>query len=325
MVREKLISALSAAVMAAGLLTVSGHGGWSQTPKTIKIVVPFAPGGGADTLARLLAEQIGRSQGPTMLIENRAGAGTLIGTEAVSRAAPDGNTLLINTSDFMIRPHIRKVNFDPLTSFEPICYLVSVPLVIAVNSASPFETLADLLSAARAKPGYFTLAATGPETVTQIGVEMLKRAAKVDMIFVPYSGGGPLVNALLGEHVTSVLTSYTSSAEQLKAGKLRALATATRTRIEPLPDVPTIAESGYENYEVDYWAGVLAPAKTPKETISQLTGWFSAAVQAPEVKAKLAVQGLFPAVSCGVDFTAFVRKQNDDFGRVIREANIKAE
>jgi tripartite-type tricarboxylate transporter receptor subunit TctC len=317
-----------ATVVAAGAIlsvTLSGQASWSQAPRTIKIVVPFAAGGGTDTVARLLAEQIGRSQGPTMLIENRPGAGSVIGTETVSRAAPDGNTLLITTSDFLIGPHLRKLNFGPLTSFKPICYLVNSPLLIVVNSTSPYGTLADLLNAARAKPGELTLASNGPATAYQIAFEMFKRAAKVDMIFVPYPGVAPAVTALMGEHVTSYLGSYTAVAEQLNAGKLRALATPSRTRIEPLPDVPTVAESGYKDYEASTWNGLFAPAKTPDTTVSQLAGWFTAALLVPEVKAKLIALGQFPVGTCGTDFDVFIRKQYDDFGRAIRESNIKSE
>jgi tripartite-type tricarboxylate transporter receptor subunit TctC len=318
---------LATAVAAGAIVsvTLSRQAAWSQTPRTIKIVVPYAAGGGTDTVARLLAEQIGRSQGPTMLIENRPGAGSAIGTEAVSRAAPDGNTLLINTADFLISPHLRKLSYDPLTSFEPICYLVDSPLVFAVNSASPYGTLADLLTAARAKPGELTLASNGPASVYQIAFERFKGAAKVDITFVPYPGVAPAVTALMGEHVTSYLGSYTAVAEQLNAGKLRALATPSRKRIESLPDVPTVAESGYEDQEAANWNGLFAPANTPKATISRLAEWFAAALQEPAVKAKLIAVGQFPVGTCGTNFGAFIRKQYDDFGHAIRESKIKGE
>src|ERR1700730_19439972 len=304
---------------------VSGHDAWSQMTPTIKIVVPYAPGDGPDFLARLLAEQICRAKGLTTVIENRPGAGTVIGTEAVSRAAPDGNTLLINTNAFVTSPHLRKVNYNPLNSFEPICKLVSTPALIVVNGASPYRTLSDLLDAARVKPGDLTLASAGPGGALHIASEMLRRAAKVDMTYVPYLGSLPAINALMGGHVISVFTDYGTVAEQLKAGTLRALATGSRTRIESLPDVPTVAEAGYKDYEVDLWAGIIAPAKAPKQAIPQLAGWFTAAMQVPEIKAKLVVQGLYPAVSCGADFGAFIRKQYDEYGRVFRELNIKAD
>jgi tripartite-type tricarboxylate transporter receptor subunit TctC len=193
------------------LITLSGHGAWSQTARTVKIVAPAAPGGGGDTLARLLGEQIGRAQGQPILIENRTGAGGVIATEAVSRAAPDGNTLLIIASDTLIPPHLRKLNYDLLTSFEPICELVNAPTIIAVNEASPYRTLGDLLNAARAKPGDLTMASFGPATAFQIGFEMLKRTANVDMTFLPYPGVAPAISALLGGHVTSVFASYSTA------------------------------------------------------------------------------------------------------------------
>jgi len=317
--------AAALSVISASVNALSGHDAWSQTTRTIKIVVAFAPGGTADILARLLAEQISRAQGLTMVIENRPGAGTVLGTEAASRAAPDGNTVLIVANSFLINPNLKKLNYDPLSSFEPICYLTRSTFVIAVNSASPYRTLADLLNAARAKPGDLTMASAGPATTTHIAFEMLKRAANVNMTFVPYPGDTPAVNALLGEHVTSVFTSYLTVVEQLKAGKLRALAIASRTRVEALPDVPTVAESGYKDYEAEGWNGLVAPAKTPKETVSQLAGWFTAAMQVPEVRAKLVVQGLYPVGTCGADFAAHLRKKYDDYGRAIREANIKAD
>jgi tripartite-type tricarboxylate transporter receptor subunit TctC len=275
----------SCGCLVALLVTLCGHPAWAQTTRTIKIVVPLAPGGGTDVVARLLAEQIGRAQRVTMIIENRPGAGRAIGTEAVARAAPDGNTLLFNTTSLLTTPHFRKLNYDAVTSFEPICHLVSSPLLIVVNTSSPYRTLADLLNAARAKPGELTLVSSGPAGGPHIAVEMFKRAANVNMTYVPYSGGAPAVNALLGEHVTSVLTDYPTAMAQLKSGTLRALASASRTRTEPLPDVPTVAESGYKDYEADLWNGVFAPAKTPKETVSQLAGWMTAALQVPEVKA----------------------------------------
>jgi tripartite-type tricarboxylate transporter receptor subunit TctC len=323
--RRTFLHLAAAAAALLFLVTLADQGALSQAARTIKIVVPYPPAGGSDILARVLAEQIGRAQGLTLVVENRPGGGGVIGTEAVSRAAPDGNTLLINTASIVIGPHVRKLNYDPRTSFEPICYLVKTPLLIVVNSASSYRTLADLLKAARAKPGELTLASVGPATTLHVASEKLKRAADAKMIYVPYSGTGPATTALLGEHVTAMIAEHPAVAEQLKSGKLRALATGSSTRIESLPDVPTVAESGYTGYEIDVWWGLFAPANTPKETILQLAGWISAALKAPEMKPKFAIQGLHPVGVCGADFGSFLRNQYDDYGRVIREANIKGE
>jgi tripartite-type tricarboxylate transporter receptor subunit TctC len=276
-------------------------------------------------LVRVLADQISQAKGPTMVIENRPGAATIIGTEAVARAVPDGNTLLSTTTAFVVNPHHRKANYDPLTSFEPICDLANIPQVIAVNSGSPYRTLAELLSAARAKPGELTMASIGPATANQIGFEKFKRAANVNMIFVPFPSSTPAVTALLGEHVTSMVGGSAEVAGQVKVGKLRALAIASRTRIALLPEVPTVAETGYRDFELDIWSGLFAPARTPKKTVSQLVSWFTAALQTPVAKETLEVQGYTSIGVCGADFAASLRKQYNDYGRIIREANIKAE
>lgn len=294
----------------------------ARAQTAIKIVVPVPAGSAGDIVARVLTEQVGRAQSQTIVVENRPGAGTTIGTEAVARAAPDGSTLLITAPYLVIAPHLRKVNFDPLTSFEPICHLVSSSGVIVVNSASPHRTLADFVAAARAKPGELTFAGAGPGTVQQIGFEMLKRAADVNITFVPYPGGAPAITALLGGHVTAVFAEYAPLAEHIKAGRLRAIATTTRARIDPLPDVATVAES-YKDYEVDFWWGLFAPAKTPKQTVSQVADWFTTAMRIPEINAKLVAQGFVPIGTCGADFGVVLRQQYERYGRVIREANIK--
>jgi tripartite-type tricarboxylate transporter receptor subunit TctC len=294
----------------------------AQPARTINVVVPLPAGGAGDILARLLGEQIRHAQNVAVVVENRPGAGSVIGTEAVARATPDGNTLLFNAPYLLIAPQVKKVNYHPLTSFEPICYLVSSPGAIVVNATSPYRTLADFLDAARETPGTLTMASVGPATAQHIGLEMLKRAASVDITYVPYTGGAPAINALLGGHVSAVFAEYAPLAEHLKAGTLRALVTSARTRIAPLPDLPTVAESGYKDYEVDLWWGVFAPAKTPKETTAQLAGWFAAAMQAPEVRAKLAAQGFTPTVICGAEFDTLLRKQYESYGRIIHEAKI---
>ena len=288
----------------------------TQPARTIKIIVPLAPGGGADILTRLLADHIRRTQAFGVIVENRVGAGSVIGTEAVS---------LINTPNLVIAGHLRKLNYDPLTSFEPICKLVNSPTVVAVNAASPYRSLADLVGAARAHPGDLTLASVGPATTLHISAEKFKRATRADMTYIPFSGSGPAANALLGEHVTSMFAEYPAVAEQLKAGKLRALATGSSARFDPLQELPTVAESGYPGFQVDVWWGVFAPALTSKTAVSQLADVFSRAVQSPDIQAKLVALGFYPAIVCGADFVGYMRNQNDEYGRIIRDANIKAE
>lgn len=315
-------SRLAAALLAAILYFLSGYATPPRAERTIRIIVPSTVGGGADILARLLADQIARMQNVTMVVENRPGASNAIGTEVAAKAPPDGTTLLISTPEFVINPHLRKVMYDPLTSFTPVCYLVKSPQLLVVNSSSPYRTLDDLLNAARAKPDELTLASAGPASSTHIAFETLKHLANVKITYVPYQGSTPAVNALLGGHVTSVLASYPNVVAHVRDGTLRALATASATRIEQMPDVPSISESGFKGFESDIWFGVVVPAKTPNIIVSDLATWFTAALGATAIKLKLEAFGLFTVGLCGEDFGAFIGKQYDKYGRALRTGNI---
>lgn len=308
----------------AALFTSAESNRSSAETGTIKVVLPVPPGGAGDIIARLLTDQVGRAQKRTFVIETRPGAGTMIGTEAVVRAPADGNTLLINAPFLLIGPYLRKVGFDPLTSLEPICYLVSSPGVIVVNASSPYKTFADLVRAVRARPGELSFASAGPGTTHHVGFEKLKRTSGLDFIYVPYPGGAPAINALLGNHVTAVLAEYAPLSEHLKSGNLRALAVTSKTRIPFLPELPTVAET-YADFEVDFWWGLFAPAQTPKATAADLMEWFKSAMEVQELKAKLIALGFFPTATCGAPFAELLRKQSEDYGRVIRETNIRAD
>jgi tripartite-type tricarboxylate transporter receptor subunit TctC len=323
--RTILALTVGALALASAVIALGDHSAWSQAARTIRIVISVPPGGSIDILARILADQVSSTKGQSIIIESRPGGGGVIAAEAVARATPDGNTLLMNNNGMIISAILRKVNYDPLTSFEPICYLVTTPQIIVVNSASPYRTLAELVDAARAKPAELSIASVGPNTTQHIGIERFKRLAEANLTYVPYPGGAPTVNALLGGHVAAAVLNWSEIGEQVTAGKVHALATMALQRIEPLPDLPTVSESGYKDFETDVWFGLAAPAKTPKETVAQLIDWFGAALLAPQVKAKLAALALYPKPICGADFDAHMRRQSDLFTRLIRELNIKTE
>lgn len=314
---------LSSAVCFA-LAVLALNGASAQTSRTIKIIVPTPPAGGSDIVARQLGDEIARRRGVTVVVENRPGGGNVIGFEAAARAEPDGNNLLLITNAFLVIPHVRKLSYDTFTGFAPVCYLTSSPSLMAVNAAAPYRTLADFVNAARLKPGELTLASVGPATPYHIGLEQLKKAAGINVTYVPFAGAGPAVNQLLGQHVTSMFGSLSNIAGQLRGGLLRALAAGTPKRIAVLPEVPTFAET-YKGFEIDVWFGVAAPGKTPKAALAELIDWFSEAMRSPELIAKLGTQGLFPAVTCGEEFAAIMRRQYDEYERVIRESNIKQE
>jgi tripartite-type tricarboxylate transporter receptor subunit TctC len=310
--------------LACLLIAAAGRETGAQN-KTIRIIVPYTPGSGPDILSRLLSEEIGNEQGPTVVVENRPGAGTVVGTEVVQRAEPDGGTVLLVASSFVINPGLHRGNYDPARDFAPVCYLAATPMVLVVQGASPYKTLADLIAAARAHPGELAFASGGPGSSLHIAIEVLRRATNIDINYVPFGGTAPAVATLLGGHVAAVWADYPTVVAQLQAGTLRGLVTTSHSRVETLPDVPTFAETGVSNYEADIFYGLVAPAKTPDATLAQLSKTFATALKAPVMKSKLAKEGLFPVGTCGAEFGAYMKKLGDDYARIIDEAHIKTE
>lgn len=311
---------------AAGLAYLALAGAaFAQGARTIRMIVPYPPAGSADVLSRILAQQLNDTAGTNIVIENRPGAGTVIGTELVSRAPADGNTVLVMSNSFVINSHMRKLTYDPLTSFAPVCDLVTSPNLIVVNANAPYRSLADLVAASQARPGELTMASVGPATTQHIGFEQLKMVTKAAMTYVPFPGGAPAINALLGDHVTAVYGNYSEVGEQLKSGKLRPLVATGAKRMALLPDLPTVAEVGYPGYDVEVWLGTVVPAATPKEARAQLEKWFADALKAAVVRDKLAVLGLYPAGICGTDFAKLIRAKDAEYGQIMKEANIKGE
>lgn len=319
------LAALALLTPSAFKTSIFTSSAFAQSGPSVRIMVPFPPGGTADILARLLSQEIGQRAQQTMVVENRPGAGASIAYEYTARAAPDGNTIVVAANSVVINPLVHSVNFDPVKSFAPVCNLVTSPLIFVVAAASPYRTIGDLIAAAQVKPGAITVAALGPATTQHIAFESFERTTKTNMIFVPFAGGAPAITVLLGQQVDAALVNYSEGVEQIKSGKLRALATASPLRLEPAPDLPTVAESGYPGYAAEVWLGVLAPAGTPADKIAQLENWFTAAMKSPEVDAKLENVGLYPAVRCGRDFARFIDAQTADYARIIADAHIKVE
>ncbi len=318
------IRRVAAAALTALLFTLGPAA--AQSGKGMKIVVPFPPGGSADVLARLVGQEAARNTGQSLVVENRPGGGTVIATDYVARAAPDGGTLLIMANSFVINAHVRaSLPYDPLTSFTPICLLVDSPQLLVVNGSSELRSFQDYVAAARAKPGQLSIATVGPATTQHIAAELLKQKAQLDLLYVAYPGGAPAVTALLGQHVDSVLGNHSEVAEHLTSGALRVLAATSLQRLPALPAVPTIAEAGTKDYQASAWFGMMAPAGTPQATISRLSAAFKAALEVPEIQTKLVSLGLYPTPACEGAFAAHIRKQYDEYAEVIRAANIKLD
>jgi tripartite-type tricarboxylate transporter receptor subunit TctC len=313
--------ALAIACVATVLFGLSGPPALAQS-KPLKIIVPYTPGSGPDILSRLLGEQVPRAGGPTVVVENRPGGGALVGTEAAMRTEPDGNTLLFVANGFVVNAAMKKGSYT-LASFEPLCYLASTPMPLVVQSSSPYRTVQDLVAAARASPGKITFASGGPNTSLHVAIEVLRLATKIDVNYVPYGGSAPAINALVGGHVQAVWADYPTVVSHLKGGTLRALVTTSAKRIDALPDVPTLTETGITKYEAEIFFGLVAPARTPPDALKRATDMLKAAINAPEMQPKYVQQGIFKVDSCGAPFGDFLRNITADYERVIKAAGIK--
>jgi tripartite-type tricarboxylate transporter receptor subunit TctC len=311
---------ITIAALAAVAIAWSGQAAVAQG-KSVKIIVPYTPGSGPDIMSRLMADQISKAHDINMVVENRPGAGTVIGTEAAARATPDGSTVAMIANTFVINPAVNRGNYTVAGSFEPVCLLAATPMVLVVQGSSPYKTLKDLVDGAKA--GKVVFASGGPASSLHVAIEVLKLAQKLDSSYVPYGGTGPAINALLGGHVTAVWADYPTVVGHIKSGTLRPLVTSSSAKVDALPTVPTLNSTGLAKHEVDIFYGIVAPAKTPPEALKQLSGWFEEAMKKPEVQPMLAKQGLFPSVRCGAAFGAFMKNLTEEYSRIIKEAGIK--
>lgn len=316
------LNILATACAAVAMLTVGDTAALAQSKGGLKIIVPYSPGSGPDILSRLMSDEIPRDGGPSVIVENRPGGGTLIGTEAAGKAEPDGHTVLLVANSYVINPQLGRGSYDPVKSYEPICYLAGTPMVLVVQNSSPYKTVKDLVDAAKAKPG-MAFASGGPGSSLHVAIEVLRLATGITISYVPYGGTAPAINALLGGHVQAVWADYPTVVSQLASGTLRPLVTTAAKRHPWLPDVPTLAETGISNYSADIFYGYVAPAKTPPDAIKSLGEMFVKAMNAPDMKPKLDKQGLSPVNKCGQEFGNYLSGLAADYRRIIEQAGIK--
>ncbi len=321
---------MNARITAALLISVAGlvstvH---AQTfpSKSLRIIVPFPPGGAADITSRLLGEHMGKALGQPMIVENRPGAGAVIGYELGARAPGDGHTLLVVFPSFVINPAIRQgLKFDPLKDFKAVGQTISVPMVFAVNPSVPAKSLQELIALARAKPSEIAYGTPGAGTTHHVIGEMFRLAANINIVHAPYQGGGPAITAAVGGHIPMVLSNVNEIAPFAKSGKIRPLAVTTPERAEVLPDVPTMREAGYPEIESTNWSGLVVPVATPPSAISRLNAELVSALRNAEVQEKLKTYGMSPAPGTPEQFGAFLQSEAARYAKVVREAGIKAD
>jgi len=315
-------------VLIAILLFVSGSVFAQQNfpTKPVRLLIPYPPGGAVDILGRTIGEELSKKWGQPIVVENRPGAGGTIASQILAKSAPDGYTLIIVALGHSINPFIyTKLPYDTFKDFQPITLIGSSPNILLVRADSPFKTLGDLLAAARAKPGSLSYGMAGIGTSTHLAGELLKYMAKVDIVPVPYKGGAPVINDLLGGHIPFSFNNIPESIGQIKAGKLRPLGVTSATRSPVLPDVPTIAEAGVPGYDTVVWWGMLAPAGLPSELTAKISKDCVEALHSPAVKGRLEKLGATVAGTSPVDFEKFIRAEYQKWGPIIKAAGIKGE
>jgi len=293
--------------------------------KPITTVVGFEPGGGTDTTARIVAPALGELLGQQVVVENRAGAGGNIAVDNVAKSAPDGYTLVLaNVGALAVNPHILKTPYDPFKDLLPIAMAVVFPNVLVVQPSLPVKNVQDYVKLAKEKPG-ITYASSGIGGAGHLAGELLKGMAHIDIVHVPYKGGGPAMTGFLGGQVDSFFATPISSISQIKAGKARAIATTGSKRDKLMSDVPTVAESGFPGYEALNWYGYLAPAGTPRPIIERLHRDIAKALANPKVIEALHKTGVEPQAMTPEEFGRYIRREYDTWGKVVKEAGIKPQ
>lgn len=317
----RVLLAMLAAMFASGALAQAAF-----PSRPITFMVGFAPGGGTDTAARILAKRFAETMGQPVVVDNRTGAGGNIANEVLARAAPDGHTvLLVSPGPMVVAPHmIAKLPYDALRDFVPIGMAVTFPNVLVVNASVPANSLADFVKLANAKPEGLNYGSSGIGNIGHLSGELLRMMAKANIVHVPYKGGAPAMTDLLGGQIAGIFATPVTAGPHIKAGKLRALAVTSAARSPSMPEVPTVAESGYPGYEALNWYGLIAPAKTPREVVERWSRELTTALAIPAIREQLMSHGMEPSPSTGEEFARYIKREYDIWGRVVKEAKITA-
>ncbi len=294
--------------------------------KPIRLIVPVAAGGGTDFTARLIGQKLTDAWGQPVIIDNRPGAAGNLGVEIAARSAPDGHTLVMPITSFPINPSLyRKLPFDTVKDFAPVTLVALAPLLLVVNPSLQATSVKELVALAKSRPGELNFANSGSGTTAHLAGELFKRMAGIDIVSIPYKGGGPAVIALLGGQVQIYFSTIPAALAQVKAGKLRALAVTSRERVPQLPDMPTVADAALPGFEVVGWFGLFAPAGTPKAVIALLNGEVVKVLAMPDVRERFAAQGLIPGGGTPEALASFLKSEMAKWGKLIREAGIRIE
>jgi len=295
--------------------------------RTIRIVVPFSPGGIADTSARTISEKLGARLGQSVVIENKPGAAGNIGSEMVAKSPPDGYTLLLGyDGTIVVNPHVyAKIGFDVLKDFAPVTKLGDAGVIVVAHPTVPVKDLRELIALAKAKPGTLSYGSAGTGSSAHLACELLSQRTGTDLVHVPYKGGGQAIADVVGGQIPLACTAVAGASQFMKTGRLKGLGLSSLKRASGAPDVPTFIESGLPGFVVDSWVGILAPARTPRPIVDRLYAEITALLQTPEVRERFAVLGIEPVGNSPDEFGAQIRADLERWGPVVKKANIRIE
>ena len=316
----------AALCLALAPLTVPETHAQTFPTRPVRLVVPFAAGGGADITARVIAQKLTESFGQQVIVDNRPGAASNIGTELVARSAPDGYSLILVGPNHTTNINLfAKLNYDPIKDFEPVSLVTSAPYVLLMHPSLPAKNLKEFIALARAKPGQLTYGSAGNGTAGHLAFESIKTQAKLQIVHVPYKGSPPLQADLIGGQIAAGFDNVLSSLPHVKAGRLRALAVSGGKRSPAMPDVPTVAEAALPGFDVTVWQGILAPAGTPRDVVTRLNSEIVSALQKPDVQSRMAALGVEIIGSSPQEFAAFIKRDIEKWAVVIKASGARID
>jgi tripartite-type tricarboxylate transporter receptor subunit TctC len=321
------LNSLRRQLLLAAIGTAALPTAWAQQSKTLRVIVPFPPGGTTDILARAVGAKLAQSQGQALLIDNKPGARGSLGATEAAKAEADGNTLLMgHIGTLAVNPSLYpKLGYDPLKSFAPVAWVARVPNVLVVNANAPVKNFKEFLAYARARPGKLSYSSGGNGSAAHISFEYLKLKTQIFMLHIPYRGTAPSINDLIGGQVDATFTGAPTVLTHIRSGKLRALAVSSPQRLAALPDVPTVAESGYPGFEADQWYGFVAPAATPATVVARLNAAINKALQDPGVAQQLAAEGALATPTSPKAYGELIAKEIPRWAEVIRAGNVRPD
>jgi tripartite-type tricarboxylate transporter receptor subunit TctC len=315
--------------LACSLALAASAGAWAQSypAKPVRFIVPFPPGGSADILARAIGQKAGDGLGQSFVVENRPGAGTAIGAEALAKSPADGYAVMIGTvSSHAINPALNpKLAYDPVKDFTPISLVASIPFAMIVHPSVPAKSVPEFISLAKSKPGSLNYSSAGNGTSNHLAGELLKSMAGIDIVHVPYKGSAPALNDLVAGQVSLMFDLVLTAAPHVKSGAVRGLAVTGAKRSSALPELPTVAESGVPGYEVSAWFGIFAPAGVPQPLVQRLNAEFVKALQQPDLRQRLASQGAEPLTSTPDEFATYLRAEIAKWAKVVKDSGMKVD